>query len=209
MGRPMQFETDAAVDRAMDLFWRQGYAGTTPQELASELGIGKGSLYNTFESKHALFMRALRRYSERRLEYLTDLFSAPGPIRPRLKGAMTVLAGVGEHRRGCVMVNAAAELGTADDDVNRIADDLFTRIEAVVSASNRAGTRVWRIQHGSGCRALLLVSCLPPWSGLACSSRQAGRRRGSAPSSTASSTDCDVEKNPRSDWAGAPVMLML
>jgi hypothetical protein len=56
---------------------------------------------------------SLRRYSERRLEYLTDLFSAPGPIRPRLKGAMTVLAGVGEHRRGCVMVNAAAELGTA------------------------------------------------------------------------------------------------
>jgi hypothetical protein len=56
---------------------------------------------------------SLRRYSERRLEYLTDLFSAPGPIRPRLKGAMTVLAGVGEHRRVCVMVNAAAELGTA------------------------------------------------------------------------------------------------
>ena len=131
MGRPMQFEADTAVDRAMDLFWRQGYAGTTPQELASELGIGKGSLYNTFESKHALFMRALRRYSETRLEYLTDLFSAPGPIRPRLKGAMTVLAGVGEHQRGCVMVNAAAELGTADDEVNRIADDLFTQIEAV------------------------------------------------------------------------------
>jgi TetR/AcrR family transcriptional regulator, transcriptional repressor for nem operon len=86
MGRPMQFETDTAVDRAMDLFWRQGYAGTTPQELASELGIGKGSLYNTFESKHALFMRALRRYSERRLEYLTGLFSAPGPVGPRLKG---------------------------------------------------------------------------------------------------------------------------
>ncbi|WP_310167255.1 TetR/AcrR family transcriptional regulator [Arthrobacter sp. BE255] len=131
MGRPMQFETDTAVDKAMELFWRQGYAGTTPQELASGLGIGKGSLYNTFESKHALFMRALGRYSERRLEYLTDLFSAPGPIRPRLKGAMTVLAGLGEHRRGCVMVNAAAELGTTDDEVNRIADHLFTQIEAV------------------------------------------------------------------------------
>ncbi|MDP9223993.1 MAG: TetR/AcrR family transcriptional regulator, partial [Actinomycetota bacterium] len=120
----MQFETGAAVDKAMDVFWRQGYAGTTPQELASALGIGKGSLYNTFENKHALFMRALRRYSGIRLEYLTDLFSAPGPIGPRLKRAMIVLAGVGEHQRGCVMVNAAAELGPADDDVNRIADHL-------------------------------------------------------------------------------------
>ncbi|MEU7631126.1 TetR/AcrR family transcriptional regulator [Nocardia sp. NPDC049220] len=131
MGRPMQFEKGAAVDKAMDLFWRQGYAGTTPRELAGEMGIGKGSLYNTFESKHALFLRALGRYSERRLEYLTDLFSAPGPIGPRLKSAIAVLAGVGEHRRGCVMVNAAAELGAADAEVNRIADDLFTRIEAV------------------------------------------------------------------------------
>ena len=66
-----------------------------------------------------------------RLEYLTDLFSAPGPIGPRLKGAMIVLAGIGEHQRGCVMVNAAAELGTADDEVNGIADHLFTQIEAV------------------------------------------------------------------------------
>ncbi|MHC6222746.1 TetR/AcrR family transcriptional regulator [Arthrobacter sp. MMS24-S77] len=131
MGRPMQFEAAEAVDRAMDLFWRQGYAGTTPQELASELGIGKGSLYNTFESKHALFLRALRRYSLKRLEYLAELFSTPGPVRPRLKGAMTVLAGMGEHQRGCVMVNAAAELGPADVEVNRIADDLFTQIEAV------------------------------------------------------------------------------
>jgi TetR/AcrR family transcriptional repressor of nem operon len=131
MGRPMQFQADEADERAMDLFWRQGYAGTTPQALASELGIGKGSLYNTFESKHELFMRALRRYRETRLEYLTGLFSAPGPIRPRLKEAMTVLAGVGEHQRGCVMVNAAAELGAADNDVNSTADDLFTRIEEV------------------------------------------------------------------------------
>ncbi|WP_433599812.1 TetR/AcrR family transcriptional regulator [Nocardia sp. CA-135953] len=127
----MQFETGAAVEQAMDLFWRQGYAGTTPQELASAMGIGKGSLYNTFVSKHALFMSALRRYSERRLEYLTDLFSAPGPIGPRLKRAIAVLAGVGEHQRGCVMVNAVAELGAADDDVNRIASELFTQIEAV------------------------------------------------------------------------------
>ncbi|MDV8070691.1 TetR/AcrR family transcriptional regulator [Rhodococcus sp. IEGM 1366] len=127
----MRFETDVAIGKAMDLFWLQGYAATTPQELAGEMGIGKGSLYNSFGSKHALFVRALRRYSEMRLEYLADLFAASGPVRPRLEWAMVVLSGVGEHRRGCIMVNAAAELGTVDDEVNRIADDLFTGIEAI------------------------------------------------------------------------------
>lgn len=141
MARPRLFEADAAIDKAMDLFWLQGYAATTPQELAGQMGIGKGSLYNTFGSKHDLFLQALRRYTEMRLAYLDDLFAAPGPVRPRLETAMAVLAGVGEHRRGCVMVNAAAELGTVDDEVNRIADELFTRIEGVFRVAIEQGQR--------------------------------------------------------------------
>lgn len=137
----MKFEADAAVDRAMDLFWLQGYAATTPQQLADELGIAKGSLYNTFESKHALFTRALRRYSEMRLAYLTELFDGPGPVRPRIQQAVTVLCGLGEHRRGCVVVNAAAELGTSDADVTGIADDLFDKIEAVFRRAVEQGQR--------------------------------------------------------------------
>ena len=138
----MQFEADAAVDKAMHLFWRQGYAATTPQELATELGIGKGSLYNTFESKHALFVQALRRYSALRLDYLDGMLDSPGPIAPRLEQAVRALAGVGAHTRGCVMVNAAAELGAVDAEVNGIAAELFAGIEAAFARaiSRGAGT---------------------------------------------------------------------
>jgi TetR/AcrR family transcriptional repressor of nem operon len=135
----MQFETPAAVEKAMDLFWIQGYAATTPQQLASQMGIAKGSLYNTFESKHSLFLRALERYSDMRLQYLADLFAPPGPVARRLKQAAVILSGVGEHQRGCVMVNAAAELGSIDGDVNRIADQLFKGI---------ASTFEHAIKHG-------------------------------------------------------------
>lgn len=112
----------------MELFWVQGYAATTPQQLAGRMGIGKGSLYNTFENKHSLFVRVLERYSEMRLQYLTELLAPPGPTAPRLKQAALVLSGIGEHRLGCVMVNATAELGTVDSDVQRIADRLFAGI---------------------------------------------------------------------------------
>ncbi|GAB7004930.1 TetR/AcrR family transcriptional regulator [Nocardioides sp. AN3] len=139
----MQFETGAAVERAMDLFWAQGYAGTTPQQLASGMGIGKGSLYNTFESKHALFLRALERYTELRLDYLTDLFAGSGPVAPCLKQAAVELSGLGEHQRGCVMVNATAELGTTDPEVDRIADRLFSgiasRFEDVIRRGRETG----------------------------------------------------------------------
>src|SRR6478609_33724 len=92
MGRHKQFNPDLAVASAMDLFWRQGYGATTPAELVDALGIGKGSLYNAFESKRALFERALRRYGDERVAGLLTVLNQPGPVRARLQAAVERLA---------------------------------------------------------------------------------------------------------------------
>jgi TetR/AcrR family transcriptional repressor of nem operon len=141
MGRPPQFEADTAIDKAVDLFWRKGFAATTPQELADELGIGKGSLYNTFKSKQNLYTTALRRYSGNRVSALTDDLGTPGPVRPRLRTAMGTLAGVGVHRRGCFAVNAIGELAGTDVAATEIAGELFDRIVAVFGTAVDRGQR--------------------------------------------------------------------
>jgi len=118
MGRPKQFNPDLAVANAVDLFWRQGYGATTPAELVEALGIGKGSLYNTFESKHALFEEALRRYGDQRVAGLVDVLNQPGPVRERLQAALERLAAperVTLLQRGCLAVNTVAELGGRDE----------------------------------------------------------------------------------------------
>ena len=51
MGRPREFDTEQAVARAMQLFWRQGYEGTSLTDLTEELGITRPSLYAAFGSK--------------------------------------------------------------------------------------------------------------------------------------------------------------
>ena len=56
------FDEQAAVGEAMNLFWEKGYRATTPAELGEALGIGRGSLYHAFGSKHALYRRALEQY---------------------------------------------------------------------------------------------------------------------------------------------------
>ena len=63
MGRQPKFDQATLVDTAMSVFWRQGYGATSPQLLVEELGIGKGSLYNSFDSKHNLFTLALHGHS--------------------------------------------------------------------------------------------------------------------------------------------------
>ena len=59
-----QFDVDAAVEQAMRVFWQNGYAGASLEQLSAATGLGRGSLYGTFGSKDGLFLKALQRYSE-------------------------------------------------------------------------------------------------------------------------------------------------
>ena len=139
MGRPAKFDPATAVGMAMDVFWRQGYGATSPQGLADELGIGKGSLYNTFDSKHNLFTLALRAYTAKRTAALAEMLDAPGPIRPRLRAVIEELTGAGNHRRGCLMVRAITEVAQVDETVNEVGNALFDRIEDALGTAITRG----------------------------------------------------------------------
>jgi len=97
----------------MEVFWRKGYGATTPQDLLNALGIGKGSLYNTFGSKHALFEQALHRYVDDRSRVLAELMEGSAPVRERLRKTLRFMAD--EGARGCMIINAAGELAGTDE----------------------------------------------------------------------------------------------
>ena len=64
MARYKEFDQDKALNKAMTLFWQKGYASTSIQDLVDHMGIGRRSLYDTFKSKHDLFLAALDRYRD-------------------------------------------------------------------------------------------------------------------------------------------------
>src|ERR1700751_63031 len=132
VGRPKQFDPDAAAEQAMEVFWRKGYAATTPQDLVDALGIGKGSLYNAFGSKHELFELALRRYRDSQGAALLEMLEEPGPVKARLRkplGVLAEMAVAAPKRRGCMAVNAAAELAGTDEPVTDLVRRMFDRME--------------------------------------------------------------------------------
>lgn len=156
MGRPKQFDPDAAIEQAMDVFWRKGYAATTPQDLVDALGIGKGSLYNTFGSKHALFERALRRYRDSQAAALIEMLEESGPVKERLRSALWLLVEMDladPDRRGCMAVNAAAELAGTDEVATELVRRMFDRTEEAFSALVEEGRRAGEIASGRDARA--------------------------------------------------------
>ena len=64
VGRPREFDEEAALEAAMDAFWQKGYEATSLSDLCTCTGLHKGSLYQAFGDKHQLFMRALLHYAD-------------------------------------------------------------------------------------------------------------------------------------------------
>src|SRR5581483_59927 len=121
-GRPRSFDVEAAVERAMDVFWSRGYHATALPDLLRATRLSRGSLYAAFGDKHSLFLRALDRYIA---DALTRMDNELARSREPVLGLRAYLAGYvdrtsgGNGRRGCLLVATVMELAGRDADVDR------------------------------------------------------------------------------------------
>jgi TetR/AcrR family transcriptional repressor of nem operon len=141
-GRPRGFDIEAAVERAMDVFWSRGYHGTALPDLLRATKLSRGSLYAAFGDKHSLFLRALDRYIA---DALTRMEFEFDPRKDPIDGLRTYLAGYVERtsgsngRRGCLLVATAMELAGQDAEVGRRVAGFFKAMEGrVADALSRA-----------------------------------------------------------------------
>ncbi|MCD0442911.1 TetR/AcrR family transcriptional regulator [Glycomyces sp. A-F 0318] len=146
MGRPKNFEPDVAVARAMEAFWTNGYAGTSPADLAEATGIGKGSLYHAFGSKRELFGKALDLYGQVGSEVTAAYLDEPGTAKERIRAYLAFLVELdcsGPAPRGCLAANTALELGGRDEEalraVTRITDETIRLLGERIRRGQRDG----------------------------------------------------------------------
>ncbi|MEV4432493.1 TetR/AcrR family transcriptional regulator [Streptomyces sp. NPDC049585] len=142
MARTKEFDPDAALQSALELFWQRGYEATSMADLVAHLGIARASLYATFGSKHALYLKALERYGEQQDPRLTEELSRPGPALPAVRALVrrfAAEAGCASGRRGCFVTNTAVELGPHDPAAARLVEACWDALEGLlISALTRA-----------------------------------------------------------------------
>jgi AcrR family transcriptional regulator len=121
MGRPREFDTDAALEKAMRLFWTKSYEGTSVADLTETLGISRPSLYAAFGDKQSLFRAALERYAAGPASYVAAALGKPTArevAEQLLRGAAELQAG-SNNPGGCLTVNGAIACGDEAEPVRQ------------------------------------------------------------------------------------------
>jgi TetR/AcrR family transcriptional regulator, transcriptional repressor for nem operon len=141
MPRPREFDVDTALRAAMTTFWEHGYEGASLSDLTAATGVGRQSLYLAFGDKRALYLAALDRYRELFQAPLLDTLREGGDVRAVLRTTLLSLVDgtCGSPAMGCLLVNAATERASHDDEVRRRVAAAFEALEdAVVEALDTA-----------------------------------------------------------------------
>jgi TetR/AcrR family transcriptional repressor of nem operon len=131
IGRPPEFDRQEALEKAMGLFWRNGYEATGLTHLTTEMGIGRQSLYNAFGDKHSLFIEAMKHYASRNGQPLIDILRAPGSgvnnIRQALEAVVSLMTS--GDCCGCLVTNSIVELAPHDEEVAEVVRSALNRVE--------------------------------------------------------------------------------
>jgi TetR/AcrR family transcriptional repressor of nem operon len=138
VARPRKFNTDLLLDKAMHLFWKQGYEQTSVQDLGGALSVHPGTLYDTFGDKHALLLTVLDRYVKTVGCQVLDVLKEPGPRRQAIERLFEVsvtrlTSETGPY--GCLMTNIAMERAHCDAQITRRVADYQQTVEEALAAA--------------------------------------------------------------------------
>jgi AcrR family transcriptional regulator len=154
-GRPRSFDRDAALDKAIRLFWQRGYEATSVRDLTEELGIGAPSLYNAFGDKQQLFTEALRVYDERYGGFI-DAALIEEPTARQTAARVFAEAPARYTRQGlpagCLIISG--DVGTADTRITTHLKRIRESKVAAFAAKIRAGIASGELPADTNAQAL-------------------------------------------------------
>ncbi|MGO4820024.1 MULTISPECIES: TetR/AcrR family transcriptional regulator [unclassified Flavobacterium] len=119
MARSKQYNEQEVIEKAMSLFWRNGYENTSVRMLEKEMGINQFSIYASFGSKHGVFLESLKCYKSKVFaifEKLQNGTDGVNDIKTFFYDSVAFPATVGEQK-GCLLTNTYNEFADTEDQI--------------------------------------------------------------------------------------------
>jgi AcrR family transcriptional regulator len=130
-----QFDEAEALEKALELFWKRGFAATSMQELAAATGVQRGSLYNAYQDKETFFLRVFDVYRERFLVQIRQSLEKPR-LRDSLRGFFEYVIGsmtTGEPTRGCLSTKTALGGEVIEEPIREALKVLLDAVEGILA----------------------------------------------------------------------------
>jgi TetR/AcrR family transcriptional repressor of nem operon len=164
MARPITFDEASALDAAIECFWHHGYRASSVRDLASSMGIGGTSLYNSFGNKRDLFIKALERYLDRSVRARMRRVQDAHPPRQAIEAffAEVIERSLQDRaRRGCLLINSALEVAPHDKklgvEIGKRLEEIESFFRDLIVAGHADGTIPASVDPANVARLLLGV----------------------------------------------------
>jgi len=156
MGRRREFDTEAVLDAAVDVFWRRGFEATSIDQLEAATGLRRQSLYGAFGDKERLFLAALRRYHERVGGSVRQALRDPDPRR----GVAQMFEVIADRMMdpalpgGCFVADSASEGRARSEAIRQLVAGSIGDMETAIHDACLRGQQLGQLSPVRDTRAL-------------------------------------------------------
>lgn len=179
MARPVEFEYDVVLSRAMEQFWREGFEASSVQKLLDATEINRGTLYNSFGDKETFFKKCLDRYNDE-LQNAIDETLGNADIKPKEAiiawfDKLVISAPPKQRQLGCLLVNSVCESINWNKDIQKYLRASLSKLRKALLARTKELDKAKKLHKGVK-PELAADALLSAYSGL-----QVDARNGKAP----------------------------
>lgn len=132
MARPIEFDREEVLRKAIGVFWQKGYSGTSIKNLVEATGLQPGSIYSAFGDKRGLFLASIDGYFEDMKRMIFNMLHTDQTAIVRIETFFNRLVNdsvTDEHRKGCFLVNTLLEIPVDDQEINSRLQAMFKEVE--------------------------------------------------------------------------------
>lgn len=132
-GRPRAFDTDEVLDKALEVFWTQGFEATSLDDLSEATGLARPSLYAAFGNKEDLYLQVLGVITNRMTERFKTSFSPDKTVKVGLMAfylSAIELYTSGPHQRGCAVICTAITSAPEHEKIRAKLQEVLSTLDA-------------------------------------------------------------------------------
>ncbi len=135
MARTACFDREDVLQKAMNVFWQEGYCKCSITSLVEATGLQPGSIYGAFGSKEGLFLATLEYYSQQSRKKLKKSLEAAGSALDGIRFFFGIVGDVlmdEQEQRGCFLVNTVLEISPDNASIHKAVKTHFEGMESLL-----------------------------------------------------------------------------